>query len=896
MRHFTAWLLIVLPVGGTAIGQVERFNEPKGVAFDAQGHLYVADTGHSRVVVYDGEFGFVRAFGEEGSAPGQLLRPQGLAFDPQGRLLVADTGNHRIQILAPDGRFLKAFGEQGSDPGQFRSPFGLTADEHGNIIVADTWNHRIQVFDSDGAFRLAVGGERGGERLQFHEPAGVHVLGGRLYVASGWNSRIDIYEYDADTPQLTHVPGDSSDEEGRRADRGTIWGFWVCGDVASDSRDHIIALNRNIGEVKIFDGETHKELKVFNGGLLGHLRAPHAVAVNARDQLAIADSGNERVLVLDAGFELPERPEVTEVSRDHAVIEWTTLKPGGPVVEFWAAPEVYGASHAELVATPTPTVVRGTARRNDCRAELTGLRPGTAYHYRVRLPSVVSLPRPGFSRTFAFATLPPPRQTAFLRLPVAVLIYANCYNEEGAEGAPAPPPLERSTLDERIRAELEKAVLFYWNNSRMRLLPDLELFIVEKMVKPDERNRVRDLDQFLGRRGKRMQDYVGVVEITAERRYKPEEKRYYLQGSGGGTYGINYPEPASSFFLAGSDVAWLFAHEFHHQVDSYYAESGYEEYPFNHFAPFEAGGFPGHFGEHWDGNAYILRSWTDEQYFYNLYGEVHTAVDEDEDGIPDDDPSLPLDERRFGSDPAKKDTDDDGLDDMGEILASQWAHEMLPSHANWRAEYVRPDPTNRDSDGDGLKDGEDPYPIYAARDRLGRAAGPALPPLYTVRGHGALSDFEAQIRAGWDDEALRLGFRFTRRPAEFYIQTDFANDGYYVGQDNYIVRVGTPERGPELRDVVVNVCTTPDPNDPTRLAWPHDDREMVKPESVQVRGGAQADGYAVQVAIPRHEATGLSLGEGDTYGLAFYFLLEDGTDQWISAFEPYHLLDVTVVR
>ncbi|MFQ6130941.1 MAG: fibronectin type III domain-containing protein, partial [Armatimonadota bacterium] len=720
-----------------------------------------------------------------------------------------------------------------------------------------------------------------------------HVLGDKLLIANGWNSRIDLYSYDPATMRVQHVPGDSSDAEGRKQDRGTIWGFWVCGDVASDSEGNIVALNRNHGQVKVFAAGTHEELKTFGGDTLGKLRHPHALAINSKGQIAVADSDNDRVLVLSPDFAVPERPTLVEVTRDRATIEWTALKPGPPLVQYWPAPRVYGATAAAGAPATEPVRVEGEAEGRACRVELAGLQPQTPYHFRVSYPSVISLPRGGFSRDYAFATLAQPQRKAFVRLPVAVLVYANVYNSEGSQDHPAPGPIEPKDLD-KIRQEIDKAVLFFWANSRMNLWVDTDVFVVHKALEPNERDRNRDLERILRVRGRQKRDYVGVVEITAERRYDPNRQRYYFQGSGGGTYGINYPEPGSSFFLAGGDVAWLFAHEYHHQVDSYYAESGYQEYPFNHFAPFEAGGFPGHFGEHWDGNAFILRSWTDQQCFYSLYGEVHTALDQDEDGIPDDNPALPLDEVRFGSDPTKRDTDDDGLDDLGEVLASNWALEMLPSTSNYRASYVRPDPTNPDSDGDGLKDGEDPYPIYAAPDKLRRAGPGGWDDLYTVRGEGELSDFEARIFAKWDDQSLSFAFDFSRPIPRFYIQTDFGNDGYYVGQDNYIVRINTPKGGPNLRDFLVNVCTTPNPDKPGALRWPHDDREIVDRETIKLGGGPQGEGYRVEVALPRHEQTGLTLKEGDTYGLAFYFLLEDGTDKWISAFEPYYLLDVTL--
>jgi hypothetical protein len=88
---------------------------PFGVAIDATGLIYVADTDNSRIQVFqevlDGNnqpsAQFVRVFGSNfdpqslvfGSSPGDLSRPYGLSFDSLGRLLVTDTDNHRIMRI-----------------------------------------------------------------------------------------------------------------------------------------------------------------------------------------------------------------------------------------------------------------------------------------------------------------------------------------------------------------------------------------------------------------------------------------------------------------------------------------------------------------------------------------------------------------------------------------------------------------------------------------------------------------------------------------------------------------------------------------------------------------------------------------------------------------------------
>ncbi len=172
-----------------------QFNEPRGLAADSRGNLYVADTKNSRIQVFDPNGQFLRAIGVPGSGDGQLKEPCGVAVDVDGTVVVADTWNHRIARFKADGSWLGVWtddqrgffgprsvllsrgslyvadtgnkrivrfdkdgkkvsdwGTPGSGPGQFVEPVGLTADAAGNILVADTGNHRIQVFDPEGKF------------------------------------------------------------------------------------------------------------------------------------------------------------------------------------------------------------------------------------------------------------------------------------------------------------------------------------------------------------------------------------------------------------------------------------------------------------------------------------------------------------------------------------------------------------------------------------------------------------------------------------------------------------------------------------------------------------------------------------------------------------------------
>jgi uncharacterized protein (TIGR03437 family) len=154
---------------------LSAMNSPRGVAIGKNGTVYFSDTGNHRVrrvlpsgivetVAGAGVSGFA---GDNGAATAARLNaPAGLALDADGGLYIADTGNHRIRHVTAGGfiRTIAGTGEAGfsGDDGaalsaQLNTPTAVAVDSRGNIYIADSRNHRVRRLSPDvSAGRLVI--------------------------------------------------------------------------------------------------------------------------------------------------------------------------------------------------------------------------------------------------------------------------------------------------------------------------------------------------------------------------------------------------------------------------------------------------------------------------------------------------------------------------------------------------------------------------------------------------------------------------------------------------------------------------------------------------------------------------------------------------------------------
>ena len=95
-------------------------------------------------------------WGKDGSGNGQFTNPRGIAADKAGNVYVADTDNDRVQVFSAKGAFLRKWGSDGDANGQFQNAEDVNIDPDGTVWVADQGNQRLQASSATGVFSTSI--------------------------------------------------------------------------------------------------------------------------------------------------------------------------------------------------------------------------------------------------------------------------------------------------------------------------------------------------------------------------------------------------------------------------------------------------------------------------------------------------------------------------------------------------------------------------------------------------------------------------------------------------------------------------------------------------------------------------------------------------------------------
>jgi sugar lactone lactonase YvrE len=346
-----------------------QFNFPGAVAVDGQGTVYVADTqnhgirrisaqGVVSTVAGNGGAGYFDAWSGTLAA---FNSPNGLALDARGVLYIADTGNGSIRQLLPAGGTATLAGngtggyQDGLGPAaQFLSPIGLTLGAQKTVYVCDASNYRIRQVDSVGGVTTLAGSGVAGvvdgpaPAARFREVHGItRDAAGNLYIADRSVHRIRRLTPGGivSTVAGTGVPGYTDGAAATAQFNGPVG-------LAYDGRNGIYISEREGHRLRRLDLGSGTVSTVAGTGTAGYADGAGTAALFNRPQglywaateqaLYVADASNHRIRKI-TGLPLAASPTREEMAAQPALHLYPNPA-SSPQVTLLVAGWVHGAS------------------------------------------------------------------------------------------------------------------------------------------------------------------------------------------------------------------------------------------------------------------------------------------------------------------------------------------------------------------------------------------------------------------------------------------------------------------------------------------------------------------------------------------------------------------------
>jgi sugar lactone lactonase YvrE len=315
-------------------GVSASFNQPFGVATDAAGNVYVADSQNSliRKISPDGTVTTLAGNANWGSSDGigtaaSFRYPRGLAVDPIGNVYVADANNNLIRKITSTGvvTTIAGTGTAGSTNGigtaaSFNYPTGIAIDANGNIYVADQNNSLIRKITPSGVVTTFAGsGTQGsadgtGTSASFNQAAGITIdASGNLYVADSFNNLIRKITPIGVVTTLAGT-GKQGFADGVGVSASFYHPFGVAADLlgnvyVADENNNLIRKISSTGVVSTLAGNSSSGSTNALGTSANFLN-PFGVATDTYGNIYIADKGNNLIRkIITTGYSIgPQLP------------------------------------------------------------------------------------------------------------------------------------------------------------------------------------------------------------------------------------------------------------------------------------------------------------------------------------------------------------------------------------------------------------------------------------------------------------------------------------------------------------------------------------------------------------------------------------------------------------
>jgi sugar lactone lactonase YvrE len=324
----------------------------QGTALDAAGNLYIADTGNNRVVEITAAgvqttiagTGTAGYSGDGSAATGAKLKgPTAVAVSAAGRIYIADTGNNVVRAINPlNGTISTYAGSGGSGcpsaleadtvgdgcpatEATLKAPAGLTVSANGDLYIADTGNNLIRRVDFGSGFinihagtlssvACGVSTDSYGDGCPlisaatvFNAPTGLASdTNGNLYVADSGDNVVRMLS--TGTGLVTLLAGNGQSVFTGDGGPATAASLNAPKGIAVDAAGNLYIADTGNSAVRLVSAATGGISTLLGlGGTAGAgiasgvasellLSSPSALTLDAKGDLAIADSGNNRII------------------------------------------------------------------------------------------------------------------------------------------------------------------------------------------------------------------------------------------------------------------------------------------------------------------------------------------------------------------------------------------------------------------------------------------------------------------------------------------------------------------------------------------------------------------------------------------------------------------------
>ncbi len=300
-----------------------EIGHPTGMAMDSNGNLFIADSSNNVVRRVDAQTHVMTTIAGQGppAAPGysgdggpasqaQLSDPRDLAMDAAGNLFIADTGNNVIRKIDTSGTITTLVPASAG----LNSPFGIALDKAGDLFISDSNNRVIRKLDTSQNLTIIAGtfGVAGFDGQHLGQPIGLSVdASGNVLISDFTNHA--IREIDTSGNLLTIAgngkPGYSGD--GGPASAATLNGpsqtaFDAAGNIIiADGGNNVLREIGANGTINTIAGQGPPASAGFSGdggqAVNAQMNLPRRVLVDKTGDIFISDESNARIRVIVNG-------------------------------------------------------------------------------------------------------------------------------------------------------------------------------------------------------------------------------------------------------------------------------------------------------------------------------------------------------------------------------------------------------------------------------------------------------------------------------------------------------------------------------------------------------------------------------------------------------------------